>query len=90
LKEKEKYLESIEAELDGLNSRTKLMQEHFKSVQSELANAQLFLGAKNKEISTEAHLAQLAQREQAKIREDGEKTRKEIEELQARVSRELK
>lgn len=85
IKEKEKYLQDIERQLNDHTSRTQLMRDHLKNVQTEFLNTQFFNNSKRKEIDTEKHMKQVLDREAGRVRVDSEKLQKEIEEILEKV-----
>ena len=62
LKEHEKALVVVETELSETKERIGTMEEHLKSVNTEQLHTQRLVDAKIKEIETEDHLKQLAER----------------------------
>lgn len=65
--------------------RTGVMDEHLRSVQSELSFTQQRLTAKGKEVQSEAHLRALGEREAARLDADARRLCKERGELKERV-----
>ena len=62
LKDNEKALVVVETELNETKERISTMSEHLKSVNTEQLHTQRLVDAKIKEIETEDHLKQLAER----------------------------
>ena len=62
LKDSEKALVVVESELIETKERIGTMEEHLKSVNTEQLHTQRLVDAKIKEIETEDHLKQLAER----------------------------
>lgn len=62
----EKALDETEASLEELCDRTSVMDEHLKSVQSELSYTQQRVTSKAKEVQSEEHLKSLSEREAAR------------------------
>ncbi|KAF1787946.1 hypothetical protein GQ600_6691 [Phytophthora cactorum] len=60
---KEARYEAAKRELAETSSRVEIMTEHLKNVQQELLHTQALHGAKLKEVESEEHMRQLAQRE---------------------------
>jgi coiled-coil domain-containing protein 39 len=81
----EKQLEDTEGELETVTDRTKVMEEHLKSVQTELGYTQGRLSNRRQEIHSERHLRALAEREAARLRADIRAMRKERAGLGDRV-----
>ena len=63
IKAKNARIEQIETSVKDVKDRMAVMVEHLKNVQQELVNTQQLTDAKSKEVETEDHLKQLAQRE---------------------------
>ncbi|KAG6948783.1 hypothetical protein JG687_00015258 [Phytophthora cactorum] len=67
---KEARYEAAKRELAETSSRVEIMTEHLKNVQQELLHTQALHGAKLKEVESEEHMRQLAQREIGRKEED--------------------
>ena len=67
-------------------NRAQIMEEHLKSVQSELAYTQARVTSKRKEIQSEAHLKSLSERQWARYVADLKLIKKERDELTEKVS----
>ena len=63
-----------------------MMKEHLKSVTNEQLHTQRLVDAKVKEISTEDHLKQLAERESGRFHAEFKKLQGEIAELEDKVN----
>jgi hypothetical protein len=61
------------------------MKDHLKNVKIEYQNTQQLNVSRHKEVETERHLKQLADREYGKSRVEIDKLKKEINELKERV-----
>ena len=66
-------------EIEEHQERLKILDEHLKSVQMELVHTQSLVDVKNKEIESEEHLKQVAERQIGRLRN-------EIEKLEQRVA----
>ena len=55
-------LNQLKSELEANIDRIKILEEHFKSVSDELVHTQTMIDNRNKEIESEDHLKQLAER----------------------------
>merc|ERR1719506_63118 len=86
LKEHEKALVVIETELLETKERISTMEEHLKSVNIEQLHTQRLVDAKIKEIETEDHLKQLAERERGRFSAEYKKLQVELAELQDKVN----
>ena len=84
---KETKLKAVEAELSETQERITVMKEHrAKSVTNEQLHTQRLVDAKVKEISTEDHLKQLAERESGRFHAEFKKLQGEIAELEDKVN----
>lgn len=86
LKDNEKAVVVVETELIETKERIVTMQQHFASVNTELLHTQRLVDAKIKEIETEDHLKQLAERERGRFRAEFKKLQVELMELQDKVN----
>jgi hypothetical protein len=78
-------LDKLEKELEEALGKSNLMQEHHKAVLVEIQNTQFLNGAKSKEVTTENHLRQVADRESGKIKVEIEKLKRQTQEIQEKV-----
>jgi predicted nucleic acid-binding Zn-ribbon protein len=79
-------LQNLDTQLAEHTSRAQQMRDHLKNVQTEFLNTQFFNNSKRKEVDTEKHMKQVLDREAGRVRVDGEKLQKEIEETQEKVA----
>jgi len=86
IKSKNERLEVVETEVKDTKDRMAVMVEHLKNVQQELVNTQQLTDAKSKEVETEEHLKQLAQREAGRLMQDISKQERKAFELQDRLN----
>lgn len=82
----EEYLEQAETDFEETKDRKQIMDEHLKSVQSEISYSQARVTAKRKEIQSEAHLKSLGERELARYDADIRVLKKERSELLDKVN----
>ncbi|KAJ9515479.1 hypothetical protein QJQ45_016481 [Haematococcus lacustris] len=82
----EKQLERADAAHDENKDRINIMMEHLANVQQELKYTQSRVESKVKEIETEQHLKQLAERETGRLRADTTRLVNERGELGDKVS----
>ena len=82
VREREKALATIDAELEDTKERISVMEGHLGSVKTEQLHTQRLVDAKVKEIETEDHLKQLAERERGRFHAEFNKLTVEIAELQ--------
>eukprot|EP00892_Ulva_mutabilis_P002355 jgi/Ulvmu1/1211/UM109_0009.1 len=82
----EQNLEQAESELEETRDRKQIMDEHLKSVQSEIAYSQARVTAKRKEIQSETHLKALSERELARYDADIRVLKKERSEVLDKVN----
>ena len=85
VREREKVLAQTEVELADTKERIGVMEGHLGSVKTEQLHTQRLVDAKIKEIETEDHLKQLAERERGRFHAEFKKLSDEIAELQARA-----
>ena len=81
----EAEIEERSREVDENKGRVDFMNEHLKNVKQEIANTQVLYDAKRREIETEDHMAQLADRETGRIKQEMRRFAKEQTELQEKV-----
>ncbi|KAL4481667.1 hypothetical protein ABPG74_007756 [Tetrahymena malaccensis] len=70
IKKKRKLIKDISAKIEEKSDRTKVLQEHLKNVEQELLHTQALIDAKNKEIETEDHMKQIAERQSGRIQSE--------------------
>ena len=83
VREKEKVLATTEVELIETKERIDVMKGHLESVKTEQVHTQRLVDAKIKEIETEDHLKQLAERERGRFHVEFKRLTEEIAQLQA-------
>ena len=86
LKDHDKALVQVETELAETKERISTMEEHLKSVNTEQLHTQRLVDAKIKEIETEDHLKQLAERERGRFHAEFRKCSEEIAELSDKIN----
>ena len=86
VREREKALATIDAELEDTKERISVMEGHLGSVKTEQLHTQRLVDAKVKEIETEDHLKQLAERERGRFHAEFNKLTVEIAELQDKIN----
>mmetsp|Transcript_48062 Transcript_48062/g.70411 ORF Transcript_48062/g.70411 Transcript_48062/m.70411 type:complete len:886 (+) Transcript_48062:105-2762(+) len=86
IKNKNVRIEQVETEVKDVKDRMAVMVEHLKNVQQELVNTQQLTDAKSKEVETEDHLKQLAQREAGRLLQDISKSERSAFDLQDRLN----
>lgn len=62
IQEKVQLIEHLKIEIQEHQDRLKILDEHLKSVKIELVHTQKLVDQKNKEIETEEHMKQIAER----------------------------
>lgn len=62
VREKVRLVAQLGLEIEEHQERLKILDEHLKSVQMELVHTQSLVDVKNKEIESEEHLKQVAER----------------------------
>lgn len=86
MQELEQQLEDADGEISRVSDRTKVMEEHLKSVRTELGYTQGRLGHAKSELQSERHMRALMDREAARRQADIKTLRKERADLQERVA----
>ena len=86
IKTKNERVEQLEVLVKDVKDRMAVMVEHLKNVQHELVNTQQLTDAKSKEVETEDHLKQLAQREAGRMLQDISKQERQAFDLQDRLN----
>ena len=86
VREREKVLAQTEAELEDTKERIGVMEGHLGSVKTEQLHTQRLVDSKIKEIETEDHLKQLAERERGRFHAEFNKLTIEIAELQDKIN----
>ena len=86
VREREKVLAQTEVELADTKERIGVMEGHLGSVKTEQLHTQRLVDAKIKEIETEDHLKQLAERERGRFHAEFNKLTIEIAELQDKIN----
>ena len=79
MREKVRLVAQLGLEIEEHQERLKILDEHLKSVQLELVHTQSLVDVKNKEIESEEHLKQVAERQSGRLKN-------EIERLEQRVA----
>jgi len=70
VKAKERLLQKLIDEEEENVERVQIMSEHLKNVQAERVHSQQMLDAKDRDVQTEQHLKQLAEREAGRVTTD--------------------
>ena len=86
LKANEKSVALIELELFETKERIETMKHHLQSVNTETLHTQRLVDAKIKEIETEDHLKQLAERERGRYHTEYKKLQQEFVNLQDKIN----
>mmetsp|Transcript_34211 Transcript_34211/g.88356 ORF Transcript_34211/g.88356 Transcript_34211/m.88356 type:complete len:922 (-) Transcript_34211:296-3061(-) len=86
IKSKEVRLKQVAEDISENAERVTVMQEHLKNVQQEILHTQQLCDAKGKEIHTENHLLQLADREAGRYRQELEQLEKQSIEIQDKLN----
>ena len=78
---KQKRVVGAQNEVEEIEDRLHAMSEHLKNVRQELTHTQGLTNARKKEIETENHLLQIAEREEGRLKQEVRKLEKELEDL---------
>eukprot|EP01065_Artemidia_motanka_P027081 TRINITY_DN32319_c0_g1_i1.p1 TRINITY_DN32319_c0_g1~~TRINITY_DN32319_c0_g1_i1.p1 ORF type:complete len:879 (+),score=488.62 TRINITY_DN32319_c0_g1_i1:56-2692(+) len=81
----EAEIESRRRDNDEHKGRLDFMQEHLRNVKQEIANTQALYDAKRREIQSEDHLAQVAEREAGRVKQEMKRFERVQEELQEKI-----
>eukprot|EP00818_Percolomonas_sp_WS_P003053 CAMPEP_0117443250 /NCGR_PEP_ID=MMETSP0759-20121206/4594_1 /TAXON_ID=63605 /ORGANISM="Percolomonas cosmopolitus, Strain WS" /LENGTH=889 /DNA_ID=CAMNT_0005235211 /DNA_START=2211 /DNA_END=4880 /DNA_ORIENTATION=+ len=87
VKEQQNLLREKEKERELLRDRIDLLDKHLKSVKAEVFHTQTLANAKHKEIETENHLRQLAEREIGRLSNDLNKCETQFSDVQDQLDR---
>lgn len=79
--ETQKNITTYKEQLDEHADRIYAMSEHLRNVQQELQHTQDLLNARKREIGTENHLMQIAQREEGRLSNEIRRINNEIKDL---------
>ncbi|KAJ9435477.1 Coiled-coil domain-containing protein 39 [Diplonema papillatum] len=85
MKAYEAEIEARQREVEDNKSRVSFMLDHLKNVKQEISNTQILFDAKRREIETEDHMAQIADREVGRVRQEMTRFLREQDDLQERV-----
>ena len=85
-KAKQRELATVEEELSENKERIEVMQQHLKSVVTEQQHTQQLVDAKIKEIETEDHLKQLAERERGRFASEYKRLTAELAEVSEKIT----
>eukprot|EP01041_Mallomonas_annulata_P001570 gene1570-3037_t len=86
VKEKEKKIDKLLAQISEMKERVKVMREHSKNVQQEVEHTNALSGAKKAEIQSEKHLSQMASRALARAKAESITKQNEVEKLQEQLN----
>lgn len=77
----QKSIVAHKEQLDEHSDRIYAMSEHLRNVQQELQHTQELLNARKREIDTENHMKQIAEREEGRLNNEIKKINIEIKDL---------
>lgn len=83
---KEKLFQTMKGEIIENSSRVEIMTEHLKNVKQELLHTQELHNAKRKEVESEEHMKQLAERETGRIQQEMRKLDAECSDLETKLN----
>ncbi|XP_021365244.1 coiled-coil domain-containing protein 39-like [Mizuhopecten yessoensis] len=81
VQQKQRKIVSNKNNVEEIEDRLHAMSEHLKNVRQELGHTQGLTGARNKEIETENHMLQIAEREEGRLQQEISKLEKDLEEI---------
>ena len=67
IKEKKEFIGRFGEEIEEIEERVKILSDHFKNVQEELVHTQVLVTTETRQIESEDHLKQLAERKIGRI-----------------------
>jgi coiled-coil domain-containing protein 39 len=85
IKEKD-FISRFSEEIEEIDERVKILSDHFKNVQEELVHTQVLVTTQNKEIESEDHLKQLAEREIGRLYAELQKLEVQAGDMQDRLN----
>lgn len=86
IRAKEKRFQQLKTEIAEHTSRVEIMTEHLKNVKQELLHTQELHNAKLKEVQSEEHMKQLAEREIGRMAQEMRKLDAECTDLEAKLN----
>jgi len=86
IKDKRRFIKRFTDEIEDVDEKVKVLQEHFLTVQQELEHTQTLVEQKNREIETEDHLKQVAERETGRLYAELKKLESQAAEQQDRLN----
>lgn len=86
VREKERTVERLTAQMHEHQERVRVMRDHLKNVEAEIAHTEQVNEAKRGEIKTEEHLAIMARSEAERLRSDSSKLQRQAAEAQERLN----
>jgi len=84
LEQKQKDIVRYREEVDNYSERIQSMSDHLKNVRQERLQTQEVCNARSREIKTEEHFRQLAEREEGRLRSEIGKLEKELDAIKER------
>lgn len=86
IRAKERQFQELKSEIVESSSRVEIMTEHLKNVKQELLHTQELHNAKQKEVASEEHMKQLAEREIGRVQQEMRKLDAECTDLETKLS----
>lgn len=86
IKEKKDFIYRFTEEIEEVEERVKILKEHFKNVQEELVHTQTLVDTEVKEIESEDHLKQLAERQIGRLYSELQKLEQQAADQQDRLN----
>lgn len=86
ISEKVQLIHHLNIEIEEHQERLKILEEHLKSVQQELIHTQALVDQKNKEIETEEHMKQIAERQAGRLKNELKKLEQQSADQQDRLN----
>ncbi|XP_065888087.1 coiled-coil domain-containing protein 39-like [Dysidea avara] len=86
VQQKQKLIGEINGQLSEYSERVAAMREHMKNVRQELHHTQGIYGARKRDLETEEHMKQIAEREQGRLKSEIQRLDNEIADLKDKMN----
>lgn len=86
IRDKKDFISKFSEEIEEIDERVKILSEHFKNVQEELVHTQVLVTTETKQIESEDHLKQLAERQIGRLYSELQRYEHMLGDLQDRLN----